>query len=275
MFFVTWILWERNHNVLSSIDHFTGNVELIDDKSYTLPFEDLYERRYRHISLKTENLGNIEAFISAPKTIPKGGLPVVMIMGGLEVNGETFKLIHEPGENIYVIYKYPYAPEYWKEGSPMIEIPVIRKLILNVPSQVLALHQWVSKQNWSPKARITFTGFSLGGGMATVLSYIANLPNTYTIVFGSPRVGNRAFVTDFQTRTNIRMYQRWVFNNDPIPNLPPGIVYKHIPGIKHIKADSDIIHEVETCSLCELLHNDRKDHDLMKYYDKIDTTPIV
>jgi len=154
-------------------------------------------------------------------------------------------------------------------GKPLIHRGYIRQY-----SQIKdQLHTYYDKHTDADVNIIT--GFSLGGGMATVLSYIANLPNTYTVVFGSPRVGNRAFVTDFQTRTNIRMYQRWVFNNDPIPNLPPGIVYKHIPGIKHIKADSDTVHEVETCSLCELLKNDRKDHDLMKYYDKIDTTPIV
>jgi len=118
------------------------------------------------------------------------------------------------------------------------------------------------------------TGFSLGGGMATIVSYILNLKNTIHIVFGNPRVGNRAFVTDFCNKSNIIRSERWVFNKDPIPRLPIGIIYKHTPGVKRITDKSDEIIEVDTCSLFELINYDYTDHDLMRYFDKIDTTSI-
>ena len=127
-----------------------------------MSFEGIPERTYRNITLSTQFLGNIEAFISEPKVIPKKGLPVVVIMGGLEVDADIFRLILDPGDNIYVVFKYPYTPKYWYEGTPIIEIPVIRKAMLSVPSQALALHQWVSEQPWTQKERVSFAGYSFG-----------------------------------------------------------------------------------------------------------------
>lgn len=177
LIFGSWILWERNSDALSGIDFDSGKVELLDDTINHLSFTNLPERRYRHIVLKTEYLGSIEAFISEPKVVPSEGLPVVIIMGGLEVNEDTFKLIHHPGDNIYVIFNYPYTKSNWYEGTPIIEIPVIRKSLLNIPSQVLALHQWVSEQPWAEKERITFAGFSFGAMFLPSIYHLADSHN--------------------------------------------------------------------------------------------------
>ncbi|PHS39200.1 MAG: hypothetical protein COB07_07115 [Sulfurovum sp.] len=173
LLFGSWVLWERNRDALVAIDLYSGKVELSYDASYDLSIKEFTERTYRHITLTTEYLGNIEAFISAPTIIPKEGLPVVIIMGGLEVGAETFRLIPDPGENIYVVFKYPYAPEYWKEGTPVVEIPVIRKSVLSVPSQVLSLQEWVSEQPWAEKERVTFAGFSLGAMFLPAVYHLA------------------------------------------------------------------------------------------------------
>ncbi len=172
--FGSWVLWERNRDALAAIDFYSGKVELSHDTAYNVSFKELPERTYRHIALTTEYLGNIEAFISEPKVIPAEGLPVIIIMGGLEVDADTFKLIPDPGENIYIVFKYPYTPEYWKEGSPVVEIPVIRKLILSVPSQALSLYEWVSKQPWTEKKRITFAGFSFGAMFLPAVYHLAD-----------------------------------------------------------------------------------------------------
>jgi pimeloyl-ACP methyl ester carboxylesterase len=172
--FGSWVLWERNRDTLAGIDFYSGKVEFSHDTTYNLSFEELPERTYRHIALSTEYLGNIEAFISEPTVIPTKGIPVVIIMGGLEVDADIFRLILDPGDNIYVIFKYPYTPEYWYEGAPIVEIPVIRKSVLNVPSQALALHQWVSKQPWSEKERVTFAGFSFGAMFLPAIYHLAD-----------------------------------------------------------------------------------------------------
>ncbi len=172
--FASWVLWERNRDALAGIDFYPGKVELSDDTTYNLSFEDIPERIYRHITLTTEYLGNIEVIISEPTVIPKEGIPVVIILGGLEIDADIFRLIDDPGENIYVIFKYPYTPEYWYEGTPIVEIPVIRKSMLNVPSQVLALHQWVSKQPWTEKGRVTFAGFSFGAMFLPAIYHLSD-----------------------------------------------------------------------------------------------------
>ena len=175
--FTSWAVWERNRDTLSGIDLYPGKVELFYDTTHNFSFEGIPERTYRHITLSTEYLGNIEAFISEPKVIPKVGVPVVIIMGGLEVDIDIFRLIHDPGENIYVVFKYPYTPEYWYEGTPIIEIPVIRKAMLSVPSQALALHQWVSEQPWTQKERVSFTGYSFGAMFMPAICHLAENRN--------------------------------------------------------------------------------------------------
>jgi len=175
--FGSWVLWERNRDALAGIDFYSGKVELSHDTSYNLSFDEIPERTYRHIALRTEHLGNIKAIISEPTVIPKEGIPVVIILGGLEVDADIFRLIHDPGENIYVIFKYPYTPEYWYEGTPIVEIPVIRKSMLKVPSQVLALHKWVSKQPWTEKGRVTFAGFSFGAMFLPAIYHLADSHN--------------------------------------------------------------------------------------------------
>jgi triacylglycerol lipase len=73
-----------------------------------------------------------------------------------------------------------------------------------------------------------FTGHSLGGAMATIcaarckVSYIRSNPEElYT--FGSPRVGNRSYVSFSRLR-----HYRWVNNNDIVPTVPPTwLGYRH------------------------------------------------
>ncbi|MBC8237842.1 MAG: hypothetical protein H8E76_06385 [Helicobacteraceae bacterium] len=177
LLFGSWVIWERNRDSLAGVDFDSGEVKLLDDSIYKISFEELPERTYRHITLSTEYIGNIEAFISEPKLIPIQGLPVVVIMGGLEADIDIFRQLLDPGENIYVIFKYPYTPEYWHQGTPIVEIPVIRKAMLHVPSQALVLHKWVSNQTWAEKKRVTFTGFSFGAMFLPAIYHLADNRN--------------------------------------------------------------------------------------------------
>ncbi|TWT95957.1 Lipase (class 3) [Botrimarina colliarenosi] len=73
-----------------------------------------------------------------------------------------------------------------------------------------------------------FAGHSLGGAMTAIcagrcyLSHIKSTPEAvYT--FGSPRVGNRAYVNHVELA-----YYRWVNNNDIVPRVPPNwLGYRH------------------------------------------------
>jgi len=69
--------------------------------------------------------------------------------------------------------------------------------------------------------KVIFTGHSLGGAIAVVCAarskYVAEV---YT--FGQPRVGNRSFTKNVQSR----LY-RIVNENDIVPRVPPGPLYRH------------------------------------------------
>jgi dipeptidyl aminopeptidase/acylaminoacyl peptidase len=86
----------------------------------------------------------------------------VIILGGLEVGQYTLRYIPDPGQNIILIYQYPYHPEYWYAGTAIEELPVIRKSVLSVPAQVISLNNWIAAQNWADDRRITITGYSFG-----------------------------------------------------------------------------------------------------------------
>lgn len=227
--FGSWVLWERNRDALAAIDFYSGKVELSHDTTYNLSFEELPERTYRHIALTTEYLGNIEAFISEPKVIPAEGLPVVIIMGGLEVDADIFRLIPNPGENIYVIFKYPYTPEYWYEGAPVVEIPVIRKSVLSVPSQALSLHEWVSKQPWTEKERVTFAGFSFGAMFLPAVYHLADsrdeVLNPGVIAYAGADISDLLYTNMEKIDSPWRSFGAWlgetaIYGIEPARHLP-------------------------------------------------------
>lgn len=174
----TWALWERNRDPLCAIDLDVGKTAVARMDSFALTSGPV-SREYRHLFLSTEHSGVIEAFISLPKTIPSGGLPVVMILGGLEITAEDFRLIQSPGNNIFIIYRYPYSPRYWYEGAPFTEIPAIRKSVFRVPSQVLALERWVSRQSWAQSGRITIAGFSFGAMFLPAVYHLAYIKKVH------------------------------------------------------------------------------------------------
>jgi hypothetical protein len=214
LLFGSWVLWERNRDALTGIDFYSGKVELSQDTTYNLSLAEIPERTYRHIVLRTEYLGKIEAFISEPTVIPTEGVPVVIIMGGLEIDADIFKLIHDPGENIYVIFKYPYSPEYWYEGTPIVEIPVIRKSVLNVPSQALALHQWVSKQAWTEKERVTFASFSFGAMFLPAIYHLADshdeVLNPGVIAYGGADISDLLYTNMEKIDSPWRSFGAWL-----------------------------------------------------------------
>lgn len=229
LIFGSWLLWEKNSNVLKGIDIDPGKVELLRDLTYKSSFDGIPERTYRQITLETEYIGTIDAFISEPKIVPSKGLPVVIIMGGLEVNEDTFKLIHHPGDNIYVIFKYPYTKKNWHEGTPIIEIPVIRKSLLNVPSQALVLHQWISKQSWAEQDRITYAGFSFGAMFLPSIYHLADshdkVLNPGVIAYAGADISDLLYTNMKKVDSPWRTFGAWlgeivIYSLEPSHHLP-------------------------------------------------------
>jgi len=76
---------------------------------------------------------------------------------------------------------------------------------------------------------IWVTGHSLGGALATLAA--ARLPQSHLVNFGSPRVGNDVFASQFDGRP----VERYVNCCDLVTRLPPALLgYAHVPGMMYI-----------------------------------------
>jgi hypothetical protein len=156
-----WAVIQHLRDPLDFIDRPIANLQVTQDSIFQADFLP-FSRNYHSITLTDPDISNIICVISFPPDIPAEGLPVVIILGGLEIGHYTLRYIPEPGNNIIIVYQYPYHPEYWYAGLAMNEIPAIRESILSIPSQVVAVRNWVASQEWSDDERITITGYSFG-----------------------------------------------------------------------------------------------------------------
>ncbi len=156
-----WALCQYFSDPLDFIDQPIGDLEIVRDSTFQADFLP-QQRKYHDLILANPEQGEIGCMISLPTNIPAGGLPVVIILGGLEIGQYTLKYIPDPGQNIILIYQYPYHPEYWYAGTAIEELPLIRKSVLSVPAQVISLKNWIADQDWADDRRITITGYSFG-----------------------------------------------------------------------------------------------------------------
>lgn len=83
-----------------------------------------------------------------------------------------------------------------------------------------------------------FTGHSLGGAMSAIcagrcyLSHIRSNPESL-FTFGSPRVGNKRYVTHVKLP-----HYRWVHNNDIVARMPPAwLGYRHTGKIMYLDSE--------------------------------------
>jgi len=84
------------------------------------------------------------------------------------------------------------------------------------------------------KARVWFTGHSLGAALATLAAdRYQGAQGLYT--YGSPRVGGAAFRNDF----HVNAY-RFVHNNDIVTMVPPPVEYQHVGQLKYIDSNGHI-----------------------------------
>ena len=88
-----------------------------------------------------------------------------------------------------------------------------------------------SVDSWMVEAggeRLVVTGHSLGAAVATLMAALHERAELVT--FGSPRVGNQAFVDRFAER----VARRYVDCVDGVPRLPPPIGYSHLEEMIYI-----------------------------------------
>jgi lipase (class 3) len=89
-----------------------------------------------------------------------------------------------------------------------------------------AINDWLGRAG---HRRLIVTGHSLGAAMATIMA--GSYPDATLITFGSPRVGDEAFVACFAGRE----VRRFVDTADLVTRVPPELLgYRHLPGMHYI-----------------------------------------
>ena len=169
-----WTIWEHNRDPIAVLDKKPGTIFPIVDSTLISRFLS-EEREYRHIKLSTENIDTIEAFISLPLIRYTPIMPVIIVLGGLEIGIHNFRYITEPGNNAIVIYQYPYKTDQWRNNSTLSQIPIVRRKIFEVPAQVLSLSDWIHQQSWADTSRINVSGYSFGSFFVPAVYHLDNL----------------------------------------------------------------------------------------------------
>ncbi|MBL7032858.1 MAG: hypothetical protein ISR91_01820 [Candidatus Delongbacteria bacterium] len=169
---IIWAGWERTRDPLAALDRDAGLVSVLQDSAFQLDVTTA-PRSYRQVVLTTERLGEITVSFSLPLEIPTGGLPLIVVLGGLEIGEANFEMIDDPGANIIAIYHYPYSPEYWYAATTISDIPLIRRAVLQVPAQVATLIEWAGTADWIDAERISVTGYSFGAMFLPALYHLA------------------------------------------------------------------------------------------------------
>ncbi|DBA97134.1 TPA: hypothetical protein ACH3X1_014902 [Trebouxia sp. C0004] len=112
--------------------------------------------------------------------------------------------------------------------------------------------------------RVICTGHSLGGALATLGAAWSALEypdaDIRCITFGSPRVANKVFGKAFNALVGTSL--RLVHGFDPVPSLPPSLMYKHVPGVIHIRRDDLLLRHRPWHTM---LRSTVTDHGMRKY----------
>ncbi|MBN1406310.1 MAG: hypothetical protein JW956_00890 [Calditrichaceae bacterium] len=173
-----WTIWEHNRDPMVVLDKKPGTIIPIVDSTLISRFLS-EEREYRHIKLSTENIDTIEAFISLPLIRYMPTMPVIIVLGGLEIGIHNFRYISEPGNNVIVIYQYPYKTDQWRNNYVITQVPIVRRKILEVPAQIISLVEWIRIQSWADTSRINISGYSFGAFFTPAVYHLDNIKEQY------------------------------------------------------------------------------------------------
>lgn len=117
--------------------------------------------------------GALRITLSLPAGVQRARLPVVIVLGGLEVGRESLRYVDTHGDNALVAVQYPRSATYWYEGTPLAKLPAIRESALAVPSQVASLAAWLRSQSWADPDRVSLLGYSFGAFFVPACARVA------------------------------------------------------------------------------------------------------
>jgi len=120
-------------------------------------------RHYEDVILDCGRDGEAHFTISVPKKIPPEGLTCNLIVGGLTTGRESLRFIPDHGEYALVAYEYSDALKKLKEIDVIWNVYSVRKALLQVSPQLIAIIKYLQKKSWMSKDPIDLMGYSFGG----------------------------------------------------------------------------------------------------------------
>ncbi|MDJ0652447.1 MAG: hypothetical protein QNJ27_05525 [Simkaniaceae bacterium] len=142
---------------------------LFGDAGYTTVFKKKYQvpdnqemRTYEDIALKCGKGREANFTISLPENIPPGGLPTVLIVGGLKTGRESLQFIPNHGQYAFVAYEYPQRLKTLHKINVFLHIYTVRKAALEVPKELIAIIKYLRQESWINQEPISLMGYSFG-----------------------------------------------------------------------------------------------------------------
>ena len=134
---------------------------IVSEKRYQVP-DNQEMRIYKEVVLDCGKAGEANFTISLPGKIPKEGLPIILIVGGLKTGRESLQFIPDHGEYALVAYEYPKRLKTLHKINVILHIYTVRKAALEVPKELIAMIKYLKKQPWINKEPISLMGYSFG-----------------------------------------------------------------------------------------------------------------
>ena len=131
--------------------------------------------------------------------------------------------------------------------------------------------------------QLWLTGHSLGAAMATLMArrcvLDTSLPTPVLFTYGSPRVGDRIYIDEFNTHIT---HHRWVNDGDIVTKVPFAPLYYHCGVMHHIDKSGKVTVNFDRKiswgrvlslllphGLIKLIMGDAQDHSSVRYTEKL------
>ncbi len=142
---------------------------LLGDDGYKIVRENKYQvpdkiemRDYIDVILDTDKGGDALFTISLPQKIPQGGLPTILIVGGLKTGRESLQFVPEHGEYALVAYEYPEKLKALHTLNVLSHLYSVRKATLEVAPELIAVIKYLKSQPWMNHEATSVMGYSFG-----------------------------------------------------------------------------------------------------------------
>lgn len=135
--------------------------KVILDKKYQEP-DNQEMRTYQDVILDCGQDGRAMFTISLPEIIPDGGLPCIVIVGGLMTGRESLRFVPDHGDYALVAYEYSDTLKKLRKLDVLWNLLSVRKALLEVPPQLIEIIKYLQEQTWLGPKPIEFMGYSFG-----------------------------------------------------------------------------------------------------------------